>query len=575
MGGEVKRHEVNVNVPYVIAGFLFLLSFPDFLLGESGDQNGSGQSNIFQSVGASGLFRKDTRYTDFAGFVQDDWKATTSLTLNLGLRYEYFGPPSEIHGHLSNFDPSIATPQVPDTGSYSGFLLPANFQGTYPSGITKTPHSGWWNSDHTNVSPRFGFAYKLHDAPTVVLRGGYGIYYARLSGQLTEQNVGQPPFALTQSLQGVGNTAATLAEPYSPPLPPNSAYPIFIPRTPTSAISVAAVGQNLRSPYVQQYDLNVQYEFARDFLWQVGYVGSNTSRLTGCHEFNQALLATPETPVNGETTTTNENVAQRSPFAGIAGGSYICDTSFRANYNSLQTTVLKRLSRGLDLQGSYTYSKNLDFTSGTGGLSSLDLTFLGNDQTNRSQSYGVNDFSRKNRFVVSAEYAVPRLSTGPDVLRSPLSRWQFSGLLVLQSGLPITILNSQAGSVYGNLAGFNRGECTGAPQSSSGPLLSRLNGYFDPAAFAPLPVIGDGTGFGNCGVSTTWGLDQKNLDFGIEKTFPIKERASIQFRSELFNLTNTPKFGLPVNDQSVPSFGVISSTASSPRIVQFALKILF
>jgi hypothetical protein len=491
------------------------------------------------------------------------------------LRYEYFGPPTEIHGHLSNFDPSIATPQAPVTGTYSGFLLPANFQGQVPRGLTKTSRSGWWSADYTNFSPRFGFAFRAHEGPTVVFRGGYGMYYSRLSGEFAEQNVGQPPFALTQSLQGAGNAAATFAEPYNPALPPNSTYPIFIPRTPSSAISVAAVGQDLRSPYAQQYDLNIQYEFARNFLWQVGYVGSKTSRLTGCNQFNQALLATPENPVNGETTTTNENVAQRSPWAGIAGGSYICDTSFSSNYNSLQTTVIKRLSYGLDFQGSYTYSKNLDFTSGTGGLSSLDLDFLGNDQTNRRQSYGVNDFSRPNRFVLSAEYAVPLLAGVPDPLRAILSRWQFSGLGVLQSGLPITIVNSLAGSVYGNLPGMSRGECAGEKQSSSGSLFSRLNGYFNPAAFAPLPVIGDGTDFGNCGVGTTRGLNQKNFDLGIAKTIPLAEKGTLEFRAEFFNLTNTPKFGLPVNDQAAPSFGVISSTASGPRIVQFALKYLF
>lgn len=272
MGAEAKRHEVDVNVPYVTAGFIFLLSFPDFLLGQRGTQNGSGQSNLFESVGASGLFRKDVRYTDFAGFVQDDIKATPRLILNAGLRYEFFGPPSEIRGRLSNFNPAIATPQVPSTGSFSGFVLPANFTGPIPSGVTKTPYSGMWNPDYTDFSPRFGFALRLSEKPFVVVRGGYGIYYSRLSGEVAEQNIGQPPFALTQSLQGVGNAAATFAEPYNPPLPPNSAYPIYIPRTPNSAISIAAVGQNLTSPYAQQYDLDFQYEFANDFLWQVGYL---------------------------------------------------------------------------------------------------------------------------------------------------------------------------------------------------------------------------------------------------------------------------------------------------------------
>jgi hypothetical protein len=575
MGAEAKRHQVDVHVPYVTAGFLFFLSFPDFLLGESGTQNGSGQSNIFLSTGASGLFPKNTRYTDFAGFIQDDIKVTPRLTVNGGLRYEFFGPPSEIHGRLSNFNPAVATPQVPSTGSFSGFFLPSNFPGPIPAGVTKTPYSGMWNAEYKDLSPRFGFALRLFARPTIVLRGGYGIYYQRLSGDLAEQNIGQPPFALTQSLQGAGNTAATFAQPYNPALPPNSAYPLYVARTPDSAISIAAVGQNLTSPYTQQYDLNVQYEFAQDFLWQTGYVGSKVTHLTGCLQFNQALIASSQNPVNGQTTTNNENVAQRVPFVGIAQGSYICNTGYSSNYNSLQTSVIKRLSYGLDFQGSYTFSKNLDFSSGTGGPSSLDLIFLGNDQTDPTQSYGLNNFDRRHRFVLSFVYAPPELKMGTQPMRRALSRWQFSGALVLQSGLPITVINSLGGSVYGNQTFGNRGECTGANQASIGSLFARLDGYFDPAAFAPLPAIGDGTGFGNCGVGTLRGPDQRNLDVGIQKTFPVTEKSNLEFRAEIFNTTNTPKFGLPVNDQSVPSFGVISSTVSNPRIIQFALKYLF
>lgn len=575
MGVEAKRHQVDVNVPFVTAGFLFFLSFPDFLLGESGTQNGSGQSNIFLSSGASGLFPKNTRYTDFAGFVQDDIKVTPRLTVNAGLRYEFFGPPSEIHGRLSNFNPAVATLQVPSAGSFSGFFLPSNFHGPIPAGVAKTPYSGMWNADHKDLSPRFGFALRLLDSPTVILRGGYGIYYQRLSGELAEQNVGQPPFALTQSLQGAGNTAATFAQPYNPALPPNSAYPLYVARTPDSAISIAAVGQNLTSPYTQQYDLNVQYESPRDVLWQLGYVGSKVTHLTGCLQFNQALIASSQNPVNGQTTTTNENVAQRVPFAGIAQGSYICNTGYSSNYNSLQASVIKRLSHGLDFQGSYTFSKNLDFSSGTGAPSSLDLIFLGNDQTEPTQSYGLNNFDRRQRFVLSFVYAPPKLERGTKPMRLALSGWQFSGGLVLQSGLPITVINSLAGSVYGNLTFGNRGECTGANQASSGSLFTRLNGYFNPAAFGSLPVIGDGTGLGNCGVGTLRGPDERNLDLGIQRTFPVIEKANLEFRAEIFNTTNTPKFGLPINDQSVPSFGVISSTVSNPRIIQFALKYVF
>ncbi len=576
MGGEAKRHELVLNVPFTTAGFLLFQSFPDFLLGQSAAQNGSGESNLFESVGASGVFRKDQRYSDFAGFVQDDVRVTSRLTVNAGLRYEYFGPPTEVNGHLSNFDPSLATAQAPAGGSFTGFLLPSNYPGAVPAGFTKTDNSGFWNSDYKDLGPRLGFAYRLPGKTPIVLRGGYGIYYERLSGELVLQNVGQPPFAVDQSLLGSLNAAATFQQPFAPPLPPSSAFPIFIPRTPDSAISVAAISRSIRSPYTQQYNLNIQTELARDLLWQVGYVGSKTTHLTGCVEFDQALIATPENPVNGQTTTTNENIAQRVPYQGLAGGSYICETSFNANYNSLQTSLTKRLSHGLDLLASYTFSKALDDTSGTGGLSSLDLDFLGNDQTDPQSSHGVSDFDRTHRFVASFLYQPPNLDIGSAFVSSILSKWQISGVMVMQSGLPITIIDSTAGSVYGNLVGFSRAECTGLNQASSGSVTQRLNGYFNPAAFAPVPTIGDGTGFGNCGVGTLRGPDQKNLDLSIQRTFPIKERVNLDFRTEFFNFTNTPKFGQPVNDFAAgPAFGVITSTSGNPRIVQFALKLRF
>jgi hypothetical protein len=148
--------------------------------------------------------------------------------------------------------------------------------------------------------------------------------------------------------------------------------------------------------------------------------------------------------------------------------------------------------------------------------------------------------------------------------------------MVLQTGLPITVIDSLAGSVYGNLVGFSRAECTGLNPASSGSVTSRLNGYFNPAAFAPPPAIGDGTGFGNCGVGILRGPSQRNLDLGILRSFPIRERITLDFRTEVFNFTNTPKFAQPVNDFSAgQAFGVITSTSGNPRIIQFALKLLF
>jgi len=575
-GAEAKRHQVDVDVPYVIDGFLFLFGFPDLLVGQSAAQNGGAMSNIFQSTASSGSFRKDERYTDVAGFLQDDIKLTPRLVINAGLRYEIFGPPSDIHGRLPTFDPSIASHPAPPEGTFSGFILPANYSGPIPEGYMQSSYSGMWSGDYKNISPRFGFAFRLSDNPTLLLRGGYGIYFDRLSGELAEQSVGQPPFSLTQSLQGGQNGAATLQQPYIPPLPPNSSYPIFIPRTPGGALSLAAVSPRLSSPYLQEYNLNIQYEFARDFLWEVGYVGSTSTHIAGCVQFNQALLASPGNPVNGQTTNTIENLVQRLPYAGIAPGSYICQTTFNANYNSLQTSISKRLTHGLEFLASYTWSKSLDYISGLGNSSSFELSFLSNDQTNARQARGLDDHDRAHRVVLSLVYEIPGLQTRLSVMRRILSQWQLSSVLVAQSGSPLTAKDSSAGTIYGNLAGFSRAECTGLNPASSGSVYSRLNGYFNPKAFTSPPVIGDGTGFGSCSVGFLRGPDQRNIDLALQRAFPVNERSRLQFRTEFFNLTNTPTFGQPVTDYAAgAAFGLISSTVSNPRIIQFALKYEF
>jgi hypothetical protein len=575
-GAEFKRHLVDVNVPYVNDGFLFLLSFPDFLIGQSAAQNGSPLSNIFLSTGSSGIFRKDERYNDFAGFVQDDIRLRTWLTVNAGLRYEVFGPPSDIHGRLPTFDTLIATPDVPPEGSLSGFVLPGNYTGPLPPEVVKSPHDGMWATRYSDVSPRFGFAARLPGTRTLVLRGGYGIYYDRMSADLAEQTVGQPPFSFKQSLQGAQNGGATFQQPYSPSLPPTSAFPVFLERVPGGGLSLAAISPRLDDPYIQQYNLNLQTELTRNLLFEVGYVGAKSTHVPGCVEFNQGLLASPSNPVNGETTNTLENLVNRLPFAGIASGSYTCTTSFDSRYNGLQTSLTKRLSRGLQFLGSYTWSKNLDSLSGSGGLSNFELSFLTNDQTNQKQARGPNDFDRTNRAVLSLVYAIPDLGHGPSALKAITSKWQFSTVAVAQSGTPVTPIDSGAGTIYGNITAFNRAECTGLKPASSGSLFDRINGYFNPAAFTDAPAIGDGTGFGSCGVGILRGPSQKNMDLAAEKRFSLSEWGSLNFRAEFFNAVNHPEFGNPITDRATgPAFGLITSTMANPRLIQFALRYEF
>jgi len=234
------------------------------------------------------------------------------------------------------------------------------------------------------------------------------------------------------------------------------------------------------------------------------------------------------------------------------------------------------LTHGLEFLASYTWSKSLDYISGLGNSSSFELSFLSNDQTNARQARGLDDHDRAHRVVLSLVYEIPRLQTRLSVMRRILSQWQLSSVLVAQSGSPLTAKDSSAGTIYGNLAGFSRAECTGLNPASSGSVYSRLNGYFNPKAFTSPPVIGDGTGFGSCSVGFLRGPDQRNIDLALQRAFPVNERSRLQFRTEFFNLTNTPTFGQPVTDYAAgAAFGLISSTVSNPRIIQFALKYEF
>lgn len=589
-GAEVKRHQVDVNAPFSTDGLLDIRTFSDFLLGQSAAQNGSpsGSSNVSLSNGSSGLFRKDERYIDFASFAQDDMRVSNRITLNAGVRYEIFGAPSDINGRLVTFDPSIATKTAPPGGTLSGFVVPSNFKGDVPQGVLKSSIPGLFPTRYVNVQPRLGFALRVTDHPTVVLRGGYGLYFDRLSAGLAENLLAVEPFSVFQFFAGSSNGGATLQQPFVPQLPPNNVYPTFLPRIPGGGPSLTAISRHMVEPYTAEYNLNAQIAFAHDYLVEIGYVGTHSLHEAGCVEFNQAQLASPSNPINGETTNSAANVIQRVPFDGISPGSLLCESSFNANYNSLQTSVTKRLSYGLEFLGSYTWSRNLDQTSGSSGSNVFEEHLVTNDQTNFRQAYGPTDFDRTQRAVLSLVYNTSFARRLPSLASRVVGDWQIAALAVTQSGTPITILDDNAGTVYGNYPFENRAQLSGtAKPTTSGSLHSRvLSTYLNPAAFTTAPEAPNGTGpfdtdFGNSSEGLVRGPGQRNIDMAIERTIPITESQKIQFRTEFFNLTNTANFSNPFSNVTAgpvfgaPPFGIITTTSTNPRIIQFALKYRF
>ena len=595
-GMEFKRHEIAEEQPFSVDGVLIIATFQDFLLGQSAAQNGSpfGLSNVTISNSGGGIYRRNERYTDFAGFAQDDIRLTRRLTVNAGIRYEIFGAPIETTGRFANFSLKAAQQgPVSAQGTFSGLTLPSNYHGPLPTGVTRTSFPGLYQTPYGDISPRLGFALQLTGRPMLVLRGGYGIYFDRHSGNLPEQTMDQAPFAAHTFIVGAANGSATLQSPFVPLIPPSSAFPVFAPRTPTSAINIEATDPGIRDGMTQEYNLNLQYAPTDNWLAQIAYVGTQSMNRSGQVEFNQALLASPENPVNGEVANSVANVTARLPWQGISSNSLQTNSSFVGNYNALQASIRRRLQHGLELQASYTWSKNLDEVNGEAGTDIFELQLPTNDQRNlRRSSYGPAGDDRAQRVVADFSWTTPHAAFGPRLLRSVLSPWQISGIGVVQSGNALSVFDTNAGSVYGLISGEVRAQRTASTPYTHGSLFKRvMNGYLDPAGFTRAPEVSNGTGpadqdFGNSGVGFLRGPGQHNCDFAVERIFSISESRSVRIRAEVFNLTNTPQFGSPnttlgygdptqLNPVASPSFGRITSTVTSPRIIQFAMRYTF
>jgi len=334
-------------------------------------------------------------------------------------------------------------------------------------------------------------------------------------------------------------------------------------------------------PYEQQFSLGVQYESAPNYLLEVGYAGTKGTHLIGSVGVNQPLLASVSSPVNGITTNTVENASLRVPFQGLSPTTGVSEfiSGFDSTYHSLQVSLTKRFSHGFQFTSAYTFGKVLD-DLGTGSGVFLSSGGVSGDQHDLSQAKGPADFDRKNRLVFSAIWQLPKTTRASSFARLVANGWEVAGLLTLQSGLPLTITDSAAATIY---AGNSRAEfapgMSAADAVLSGPVTGRLSGYFNTNAFTSAPPIGDGTGFGNSGRGILRGPDQRNLDFALMRRFRVSklgEAGDLEFRAESFNLTNTPSFGNPGTDRAAPSsFGVITSTSINPRILQLALKVSF
>jgi hypothetical protein len=600
-GGGLIYYWTNVTANNNRRGQIGFQSFNNFLLGLA-----------TSSLNAEGINTRLMRATDYSLFLQDDWKLSQKLTINLGLRYELNLPPYETRGAIGTFDPALYQPRMEVDASgnpvgppVGGFVQAGNVVPQYD--LADVPNVGkrlFTNVDPNNFGPRVGFAYSPFNSGHLMLRGGYGIFYSRPSTSHINNTINSPPtYALRRSTPGV---LVRLEDPFAP-LPSQDQFPTFVPGV---ALSSSTFDRRLRTAYFHQYNASLQYALSQDLLLEVAYVGTRGSNLFRNVRINQAPLASMQQPivnaVTGQVITTNTptNATLRAPYQGadIAGFQQFQYTAESA-YNSLQMSLTRRLSKGLQLLASYTYAKSIDNASGQGGQ---DPTIILGNQFDDRANRGVSDFDRTHRFVLSYLWDLPRpgLALRSTAGRLMFSNWQVAGIVTAMSGQPFDIVDSAAGSFYfGANSGLSRPSWAPGATRDTATCNVPPGYFFNPFAFVR-PVLqpgqlipssngtalagAQGTDLGNVGRNVLRGPRQTNVDFSIIKRFAMDETKTVEFRAEFFNLFNHVNLNNPVSNLNaaivaqntgqitdVGDFGRITKTSNNPRLVQFALKLNF
>ena len=474
---------------------------------------------------------KDHQYSLF---LQDDWKVTDKLTLNLGVRYEYGTPFFSPTNEISLFDPQQQKLLLAGTDGVSRYIV---------------------EPDQNNWAPRVGLAYKLD--PKTTVRAGFGVFYDPAVAKRDDIKF-NPPFYRQYTIDnfyGGGDTWYFFQNP--PPFPDPGPFP--------TGYELYNIERNFRTGYSEQYSLAVQRELPGSILFEAAYVGSQAHKMPYCYDYNQPRLGGIPKP--------EPELGQIHTVVNV--GNMV--------YHSGQFKLERRFAKELFFLASYTWSKSIDNTSS----SLLNKEVNGGVQNvfDPSQNRAVSDWDVPHRFAFSYVYDLPfgkgrrHLSNTHPVVNSILGNWQTTGILVLSSGVPGTVVVGS--TIPGGDARPNVIRDPNLPDSQRS-----VEKWFDTSAFIANRDSAGNLLPGNAGRNIFRGPNYRNFDLGLIKVFPIRERVRLQFRTELFNLTNTPHFALPVRSMSDVSFGSIAhtrnplnfgSTATSyaNRMIQFALKLEF
>ncbi len=447
-------------------------------------------------------------------FALDNWQVTSKLTLNYGLRYELPTVPYSVNGFARILNPAQTA------------LIPAT---------TPEPGFKFIRPNHDNWAPRIGFAFRMTDK--MVLRGGAGAYYNPNQMNSFTLSTTNPPFALTTTFNSSPGNVLTLD---NPTLGSGS--------TPSSYLAVFTENPYLPTPRMYQWNLGLARELSSKSGFELQYLGSHSIHLDRSFYNNQPVTLGP-----GSVNSLRPNQ--------LWGRIRTIQNDETANYNGMTAIFRQRMTRGLQVLASYTWSHTLDMsTDSNGGGAPMNAYNIYGD-------YGDANWDIRHRFVASVVYELPKLSGQNAVVRAILGNWQINDITTLQSGMPINV--GIAGDVANSGRANQRPDVVGTPSAHCNS--SHLTNCIDASAFA-MPAAFT---FGNARRNLLTGPSLLNTDFSLFKDLPITERAKFQFRAEFFNIFNHPQLANPNSTFGTSSFGSITSIVADNRDIQFGAKLVF
>jgi hypothetical protein len=507
-------------------------------------------------------------------YLQDSYKVNDRLTLNLGIRWEYESPRVDRFDQLSTFDFNARSPLQAPGLDVRGGLTFVNVGG-FPRANA--------DPDYNNIAPRAGFAFKL--TPGTVIRAGGGLFYTSMTGVGT----GSAGFGIS-GFQANTDIVTSL-DGVTPIVSWSNPYPQGINKPSGSSLGLATLlGQQVqfnnrgnRQPYSGQWNFNIQRELPFAMVFEVGYAGSRGLKLPNVRQWNQlpdstlalgdGLRQQVPNPFFGSISVgalSSPNVARAQllrPFPHFGNVSSQNEHWASSTYHALESRLEKRFTRDLSFLASYTYSKLFDYGIGTFAGEVLSGQAFEN-WNNLADEWAVSVADMTHRFILNTVYELPfaRNMRGP--AGKVLGGWQVAGILSLYSGGPLGI-NSAANNTFSQ-GGGQRPNWDGVSPSLDNPTPER---WFDGAPFSNPPAYTFGTAPRT--FNGTRSDAMKGLDVTFSKNTRIGEKATVQFRAEFFNITNSPRFEPPNIVFGNPQFGVVNAQSNQPRVAQFALKFIY